>query len=86
MNFINVKSVRIWPLNLRSLVQKKKKKKKSDRRAIMPFLWPRPHLWNGLPGSVRTVDHIWRGSKTNLNLIFLLILPSAFEHIVKGAI
>ena len=44
-----------------------------------------PHLWNGLPSSVRTVDHMDR-FKNKLNLIFFLDSSKRLEHIVKGAI
>ena len=50
---LNTVSVRIWPLHLRSLVPKKQV---GDRA----FSVAGPHLWNGLPSSVRTVDHMDR--------------------------
>ena len=43
-----------------------------------------PHLWNGLPSSVRTVNHMDR-FKNKLK-IFFLDSSKRLEHIVKGAI
>ena len=68
---LNTVSVRIWPLHLRSLVLK-------NKRAIVPFLWLGLIFGMGCRAvSVQSI--IWTGSKTNLNLIFFLILPSALS-------
>ena len=49
-----------------------------NKRAIVPFLWL--GLIFGMGSRAVSVQSIiWTGSKTNLNLIFFLILPSAFS-------
>ena len=53
---LNIVSVQIWPLHLRSLVPK-------NKQAIVPFLWLGLIFGNGLPSSVRTVDHMDRFKK-----------------------
>ena len=62
---LNTVSVWIWPLHLRSLVPK-------NKRAIVPFLWlAGAHLWNELPSSVRTVDHMDRFKNKLKSHLFL---------------
>ena len=71
---LNTVSVRIWPLHLRSLVPK-------NKRAIVPFLWLHgPHLWNGLPSSVRTVDHMDRFKNKLKSHLFSWFFQAPWAH------
>ena len=70
---LNTVSVRIWPLHLRSLVPK-------NKRAIVPFSVAGPHLWNGLPSSVRTVDHMDRFKNKLKSHLFSWFFQAPWAH------
>ena len=70
---LNTVSVRIWPLHLRSLVPKKQA---GDRA----FSVAGPHLWNGLPSSVRTVDHMDRFKNKLKSHLFSWFFQAPWAH------
>ena len=70
---LNTVSVRIWLLHLRSLVPKKQA---GDRA----FSVAGPHLWNELPSSVRTVDHMDRFKNKLKSHLFSWFFQAPWAH------